>query len=349
MKNTLLKLTQDLVRFKSVTGDVIENKKCIDYVRDYLGPKALVEVYEKEGVYSLVATHSETKTPEVFLHGHLDVVPASSDQQFESYIEDGKLYGRGTSDMKAGCAINIELFKNNPEASVGLMLTCDEEIGGFDGAVHMIELGYLPKFIISTEPSCELIGNEAKGILRLEVVTRGKQGHSGYPWKNDNALHKQAEGMVNILRKYNRRICKEDCWETSVNFNLMEAGMKVNIIPGISTTKADIRYIPEENLEKIIDDFKTEFKDSDVKIILKEPAAFVEEGNHYVKKLAEASGGNSLVKKHGASDVRHFNSRGIPGVVFGPIGDDYHGNKEYVEIESIERVYKIIDSFLKKL
>jgi acetylornithine deacetylase/succinyl-diaminopimelate desuccinylase-like protein len=89
----------------------------------------------------------EGKHADIALCGHLDVVPPSKEGQFEAYEEDGKLYGRGCGDMKDGCAIMITLIQELlssgfTDKKIALWLTADEEIGGKDGMLALVQDGW---------------------------------------------------------------------------------------------------------------------------------------------------------------------------------------------------------------
>nr|EGQ40371.1 MAG: acetylornithine deacetylase/succinyl-diaminopimelate desuccinylase family [Candidatus Nanosalinarum sp. J07AB56] len=92
------------MRFETVEGNSEEIDRCLDYVREFFeGDEFVIQEFENGSATVLIVGFEDTLSPEVLLHGHVDVVPADS-QMFEPELEDGCLYGRGAGDMKAGVA-----------------------------------------------------------------------------------------------------------------------------------------------------------------------------------------------------------------------------------------------------
>ncbi len=129
------KIISDLIRFKTTSEKPEEIKKCADYILDYLNDDNIsIETTEIDGKFSIVATYSRTKAPDVFFNAHFDVVPGD-EAMFTPRLEGDKLYGRGSEDCKGQVAILLQLIKefSKVRPSIGLMLTSDEEIGGEKG------------------------------------------------------------------------------------------------------------------------------------------------------------------------------------------------------------------------
>ena len=152
MLQKIIELTNTLIRFKT-TEDSPSLVEAIDYIENYLREYPLViKSYFRQGKPSLVITFRESKEIDFFLNGHLDVVDAKAND-FEPRLEEGgKLYGRGSSDMKGPLAAMIVLMMDlsqlepNKRPDIGLMIVSDEEIGGEAGTYYLLnEEGYRSK------------------------------------------------------------------------------------------------------------------------------------------------------------------------------------------------------------
>ena len=134
-----------LIRFQTVTRDNDANRAAMEWIVEELaGLPIQVKWYESKGFPSVVITSQETTSPKILLAGHLDVVPGT-EESFQPKVEDGRLIGRGAYDMKMGIAAALNIFKalgdDLNKYDVGLMLTADEEIGGFNGVKYLVEQG----------------------------------------------------------------------------------------------------------------------------------------------------------------------------------------------------------------
>jgi len=351
IEEEILKLTEDLVRFKTVKGNSEEFEKAFEYIQSYFEGSQL-EVFEHEFSGFKTMIFATEEDPEVLLHGHIDVV-AADESMFNPTIKYGKIYGRGTADMKSGVASLMTVLKNTSHSSVGLMIVSDEEIGGFNGAKPLSE-EYSPNFVISAEPNntdkyMEII-TEQKGVIRAEIMAEGENAHGSRPWNGENAAEKLWEKYVELKQNF----CNEPTeWETTVNLGNFTSEGAANVVPDKASAQLDIRYTNNYGPEEIEEDMK-KIKGLKYNLNAVDPMLHTDSDNHYVQKLIQASqeiiNDNVVVgRKEPASDVRHFSEKNIPGVVFGPEGYHVHEDGEYAVINSFEDYYHSINQFLEKL
>lgn len=354
MLNNILNLSKELIKIKSIEGNSKELEEILELALSDLN-EYTVERFEKNGVKSALVYNTD-KRPEKFkiiLNGHLDVIPGKS-EQYNPREEDGKLYGVGSMDMKANLACIILAFKEiakKVDYPLGLQLVTDEEIGGFDGTKYQVEeQGVSADFIISSEPTNFNIVNEAKGVLWLEISTKGKTAHGAYPWRGENAILKM-NNFISELQKMNMNPDKQK-WVSTFNLSSIEtSNVAFNKIPDNCLIKLDIRYTPEDK-DVILDKIKNILpKDFKLKTIANESALITDSNDVYLKKLKKAGEdilGEDVILRgaQGSSDVRHFAKVGYAGVEFGPIGEGIGGDNEWVDIESLEKYYNIIEKFL---
>ena len=161
MRNEFLDILAKLINFHTTPGNTKEISQSLDYVNKQLGFYPFFKkTYIKNGVESRVWSTSDTKKTRFILNAHIDVVPAD-DSLFSLKQYGDKLMGRGVSDMKYSIALYIIALKNiynkyGKLPSVALMITSDEENGGFNGVKHLLE--YKKKFLSQKQPS-QLIQN----------------------------------------------------------------------------------------------------------------------------------------------------------------------------------------------
>lgn len=321
---------------------------------DYLSDNGINgQILENNGYKMYVATIGKGEKT-VVLNGHLDVVSGRS-EQFCPYLNGEKLYGRGTADMKGGCVgiINafVKLSKLDLNAKVMLQLVTDEETGGDNCSKFLVDNGYIGDFVICAEPTNLNPCIQSKGIIRIDIVSSGMSAHGSRPWEGKNAILKALSDfkLIESLEIIGRSSPYYE--SSSVNLAIINGGDIYNRVPDKCVMGLDIRYIPELDPTEILDRI-TNAIDGEVIVKVIEPGVYVTEDNHYVNKLV-----GSIKRKlddeeviirgqHGGSDARFFAQIGIPAIEFGPSGEGWHGDDEYVSISSIVSFEDIIEDFI---
>jgi succinyl-diaminopimelate desuccinylase len=141
-KDELVRVTQDLIRFKTTKDNLGEMRRCITYIKNYYkGIPVIIEEHVSNGKPSLFITLRKTKKPAFLMNGHIDVIEAD-EEQFSPFVRDGKLFGRGAVDMKAGVAACMLALKKAAQSKkkqdIGLMIVSDEEVSGEDGTGYLV-------------------------------------------------------------------------------------------------------------------------------------------------------------------------------------------------------------------
>jgi len=360
VKEELIKLTEDLIRFKSTKGNPGEIKKCIDYVKNYFsGDDFIVKEFESNGKPSLMITYTDTKKPKLLLNGHLDVVEAD-EEQFTPTIEGDKLLGRGSSDMKGGLACLMLLMKNfaKTKPNMGLMVVSDEEIGGKNGTSYLVKQGFGGDFMIAAEPnksdSPDIIDVtiKHKGISWLKITTKGKAIHASLPWLGENAADKLIKKYLEIKKMF-KTATINNTWKTTMSLGKINSGDAPNQVPEKAEMIIDIRYIETTDIDELIKKIKS-VGDINVEIIEKDPMLVNDENDPMIKKFqkyAEKVSKNKtrLIKFHGSTDARFTSAKGITSIVCGPHGQNLHGKGEYISIKGMELYYKVMEEFVRSL
>ncbi|MBI3984647.1 MAG: M20/M25/M40 family metallo-hydrolase [Candidatus Levybacteria bacterium] len=349
----ILLLTRQLISIPSTS----DNQKALNEAL-MLCKKELegfpVKEFEKNGSKSLLFSNQnkDLNNFRVILNAHLDVVPAK-DNQFNLVEKNGKLFGRGTNDMKAAAASMIILFKTLARKlpyAIGLQLVTDEEIGGFNGAKHQIEKGIRCDFVISGEPTNLGINNKAKGVIWIKIKSFGKTAHGAYLWNGKNAILEMNKFLVRLTKSF--PVPLKESWETTVNVASVECTNKTfNKVPDDCSILLDVRYIPQDK-DTFVERIKSLLpKDFTMETQVNEPSQDTDEDNEFIKLLKKSTKKITgrqypVIVKHGAADVRHFNQIGCAGITFGPMGEGLHSDEEWVETEGLSIYFEILKDFL---
>ena len=236
---------------------------------------------EKEGFYNEIVTHMKnniklhnlvtrigTGKKKIILSSHLDVVPAGDPSKwmyppFSAKEVNGRLYGRGSADMKGGLTSLIGVLKiisTNErfleKYELIFLGTADEE-AGMSGSLTLTKRGILNDAIllIIAEPTNLNIGIAEKGILWVKLRIHGKSAHGSTPEEGINAI----EGALNIIPQLSK--CLDDKTNpilgfSSLNIGKIKGGTKINIVPDYTELEIDFRLIPEQNPEFILNKLK---------------------------------------------------------------------------------------------
>jgi succinyl-diaminopimelate desuccinylase len=216
----IVQFTADLVRIPTVNPPGEEYEACARFLGDYLERRSFaVEYIAAEGRAEHTARHPRLNVigsrrggagPVVHLNGHIDVVPPGegwSVDPFGGLVREGKIFGRGVCDMKAGIAASVFAAEAIERAGVTLpgtveiSGTVDEESGGFAGVAYLAEAGRIKAgrtdFVIIPEPlNVDRICIGHRGVYWFEVTARGRIGHGSMPFLGVSAI----DGMGRLLQ-----------------------------------------------------------------------------------------------------------------------------------------------------
>ena len=349
-----VKLLKELIKIDSSTRE--KANEAIEYCVNYLHKHGVEgELIENNGFKSFVTTiGSGEKT--LILNGHLDVVSGNK-TQFDPVEKDGKIVGRGSADMKSGCVAMLQAIvklKDEPlDNKVMLQLVSDEETGGINCSKYLAEHGYVGDFVICTEPTNMKISLQSKGIIRLDVVTKGVSAHGSRPWQGVNAITKAYENYVKIKELPILAIGSEFYEHSSLNLAMVKGGDIYNRVPDECTMGFDIRYVPFLNPQDIIDEIKR-VVEGEVLVGAIEPGVATKSNDPYVEVFTNIvqsyypESPYEFAVQHGGSDGRFYAEQGIPVIEYGPIGNYWHGDGEYVEVESMYRLESILVDYIRQ-
>ncbi len=346
-------LAETLVRYKSTADRPEELADCLDFCRDYLSEEGIrTRIINRHGKPSLLANMKGYSTG-LLLTGHVDVV-SGKESQFHPKRVKNKIMGRGAADMKAGCAIALNVMRRlsaeNANDDVGLVLTSDEEIGGDEGIGHLVEKGLHADFAVAMEPRQKGITVEHKGMIWAKLHAKGISGHASRPWETQNAAVKLMKGVEEALALTPNSTHEE--WSDTASLTILSSGKVPNQVPDEAEAVIDYRTITEEAQERIIRELG-KIPDIHVEILKRAPMLTMAKDHSNInalRRIAQQRIGKTipLIHGHGSSDMRWLSAKGIPCVEFGPNGNGHHGGEEWVSIPDMKKLEETYMEFARR-
>lgn len=373
-----LEILDRLIAFPTVSRQ--PNSDLVDYAEDLLhtaGARCERVGLEDGSRTNLYATLGPEGVPGVMLSGHTDVVPvegqAWSQNPFILHRSDGRVFGRGTADMKGFCASVLAAAERAEELHTPLhiALSYDEEIGciGVRSLIDMLEGAPVrPMLCIVGEPTSMAVATGHKGKTALRTVCTGREGHSALAPLALNALHLAAD-FIGLLRAEQAGLASDgtrdgdyDVPYTTVHAGIMRGGVQVNIVPNRAEIDWEIRSLASDDPTAVLARIDTAAQDLLRSTGDADAAIATEITNSYpgldTPRMAEAvgfvkslTGANGTIKVAFGTEGGLFDTRlGIPTVVCGP-GSMAQGHKpdEFVTEEQLERCDAMLDGLLAKL
>jgi succinyl-diaminopimelate desuccinylase len=304
--------------------------------------------------------------PVVYFHGHYDVVPAQRRDQFEPRLQAGRVYGRGTADMKGGLAAMIFAVRVLKDlrvplgGRVALCVVPDEETGGARGSARLAEMGLLGEdgiAMFTAEPTSGAIWNANRGALSLRITVRGKHAHVGLQHQGINAFEhmlRAAAALGELKADVERRETQFTIEPAEARRSILmmggrvEGGTGFNAVPSECTFTVDRRINPEEELatEKarllaVLDNLRREGLQIEHEVLQEAPSAAVATDHPAARALGKAvetiSGRSPRFGMcPGLLETRFYARAGVPALAYGPgMLEVAHGPNESVSIDAL--------------
>ena len=347
---TPTEMLAELVAFDTVSAK--SNLALIGFVADYLNlhgvDSTLIHNDEKTKA-DLFATIGPLEAGGIALSGHTDVVPVTgqdwSDDPFELVRRDGKMFGRGTADMKGFIAAVLAAVPHFVSARlrrpIHIVLSYDEEVGCLGIRPLLAKIGRVlpkPAIAIVGEPTDMKTVTAHKGIYGFETIVRGVAAHSSAPDLGANAIAYGAAAVVHInemaerWRHEGQRDDRFDPPYTSVNTGLMDGGNALNIIPAHCAIRWEFRPVPAADpdalcreIEQYIDKellprFRAEHSATDIttRRLSAVPGMDTPDDAPAVQLVSRLTGANRTYAVSYAAEAGLFQRADISTVICGP-------------------------------
>jgi succinyl-diaminopimelate desuccinylase len=369
-RQEMIHILSDLVAIPTVNPPGKAYRRCVDFLSGLLkGWRIEHEVISvSKGKYPrfcILGRVGEGETG-LHLHGHYDVVPAYSNEQFVPKVKGDVLYGRGSSDMKSGLVAilyTLRFFQktgNGFKGQISFSFVPDEESGSRLGTQHLYQAGRLPRpslGMLMPEPTSGKVWYANKGALTYRVTVHGKPAHVALGHQGRNAF----ESMVNVVQSLLGLKEKVSQRRTSFPVNPPEAALSVMLIGGESGSGVNYNVVPDRAYFTIDRRINPEEKLTEAKQELTETFRKAGEGGIEIETELVQEGESSAADPGsplaialkdsitdvrgeipsfelcpGLCEIRFFNKQGIPAYAYGPgLLEVSHGPEEYVKIEDI--------------
>lgn len=369
-------LLKDLVSFD--TTSINSNRELIDYIVDYLARYGVDSelVLDQSGTKAnLIARIGPEHVAGIVLSGHTDVVPAREagwvSPAFELSEREGKLYGRGTCDMKGfiACALAAvpALVAAPLERPVYLCFSYDEEVGCLGApslAAYLTQLRQRPLLAIIGEPSEMKFINGQKGKIAMRCHVRGTAGHSSMAPNHVNAIQYSAK-IISMIEELADNFNQNGPFDhdysvphSTMLTTMIHSGVATNITPEASAFNFEIRSLPDQDPVAVIDQLKQRVEDElvpEMKAVSSKAGVEWEEifsypamgdcagtpGFELIKELLPAWGGKV---SYGSEGGVFETVAQVPALILGPGSIvQAHRTDEYIEIDQLSQCLSFLD------
>lgn len=364
-----MRLLGDLVAFPSVSGD--GNRDVTEYLERCLqsaGARVWTEPDATGAKLNLFATIGPDMPGGVILSGHTDVVPVAdqpwSTDPFTLTERDGRLYGRGTCDMKgfvAACvAMAPDFARADLKVPVHFAFTYDEEVGCFGAQALTASLaarGLRPAAAIIGEPTLMQLVDGHKGCFEYTTRITGREGHGSAPDLGVNAVEYGARFILKLvelrarLKAMSPADCPFDPPHTTINPGVLIGGQAHNVIPGKARIDWEMRPVQASDaefvktelarlVETLLPEMRAVEPGADVRTeIVAEVAGLERVAQNRARDLVvELTGANAAGLVPFGTEAGLFQAIGIPSVICGPGAiAQAHKPDEYLEIDQLDQ------------
>ncbi len=354
-------------------------RQCIQYLSKMLQAweiehRIIPVPYKDNDRFSIIGSDGNGNKG-LHFHGHYDVVPADSPDQFQPHIKNDCVYGRGSADMKSGIVamlfaiLIIKEMGIKTGGKITFSIVPDEETGGKLGIEYLFKSGYLPLpstsllGMLMPEPTSGLVWNASKGALTCRIRIKGKFAHVGLAHEGENAF----EHMVTLANDFLKLKKKIDTRKTNLPVEPREAnrsvmliggetgsGFNFNTVPENAFFTIDRRFNPEEKLEEVkqeINQILDEHRKKGIKLetdIIQEADSSISGTKTLAAEALQQSFRYVTGKEPkfilcpGVCETRYFSKQGVPAYAYGPgLLEQAHSPKEFVALNSVFDCTKI--------
>ena len=336
--------------------------------------------------YNLRADLSVGAEKTLVIYAHLDVVPAEGEWDTDPFCavqKNGRVYGRGVSDCKGSvaalvAALKALLSRDMPKYNLSILLTTDEEVGGYSGLCYLTDLGQVKgDLMLCMDGFSDDVGIGSNGIITWDVLVKGRSAHSGSSFLGVNAVERSIlvmESLMDLKKVVQARRSRLPASSPVksvgienlmpiLNITMVNGGVKENIVPDRCVLRGDRRVIPEERMEdameeieRALEPLRSEGIDFELKFYPGYPPMSVDPEHAWVNEVREAVERRmgfmpQLSAAQGSLDQAYATEKtGIPTCVYGvgrQLESNIHAPNENVRIADLEGYTKFLIELLQ--
>lgn len=362
-----IELTQKLVAMNTVNPPGNE-RACLELLADVLhraGADVVLHPMGQERGNMVARIEGGTNAKPLCFTGHVDTVPIGlapwSFDPFCGTVSNGKLLGRGSSDMKAGVAAFVSAACDyaggkDRKQPVELIITSGEETG-CEGAIALAQHQTLSQVraLVVAEPTSNALANGHKGVLWLKALFAGKTAHGSMPHLGDNAAYKAADALQ-VLRDFQFDAAPHRLGSPTLNAGYVHAGININSVPDLAEIGIDIRTTPAVAHGAIRKKLAEALGEAKLEDILDLAAVWTEENDTWLtqaKRIADDISGHASKEPFSVSYFTDASALSAaighpPIIVLGP-GEAAmaHRTDEYCDVARISEAKKIYSGLMQ--
>jgi succinyl-diaminopimelate desuccinylase len=302
----------------------------------------------------------------LYFHGHYDVVPAQSSEQFQPVRKEHFLFGRGSCDMKGGIVAMLFAVRALKECGVklngkiALTLVPDEETGGAHGSAWLAAQGLLGRNAIGMllpEPTSGVVWNANRGVITLRIKVLGKSAHVGLQHRGENAFEQMVrvvERLQQLKREVEQRKTSHAIGSEQTRNSILMlggesgGGTNFNVVPEQCWFTIDRRINPEEDFDaekdtliNVLEDCRRDGIRLEWEILQEGRASACSDDDKLARTLAQnvkAITGEAprFELCPGLLEIRFYAAKGVPAYAYGPgLLSVAHGPNEYVDMRKV--------------
>ena len=284
----------------------------------------------------------------LLLNAHLDTVGvAGMDAPHEPHIEDGRMYGRGTYDMKGGLAAILDAAGRAKErglrGDVIVTAVADEEVASI-GTEAVLERVRADAAVV-VEPTELKLAVAHKGFAGFEIETHGVAAHGSRPHLGIDAIAKMGPILV-ALKELDARLQAGAqhplLGPGSVHASLIDGGQEFSSYPARCLLTGERRTIPTETIQQVEREVGALVGDADLRLIIAREPFEIESDHPFVELVGRCAGETEVGGMSYWADSALLGAAGIPTVLYGPAGEGAHAEIEWVDLDSVAHVRDVM-------
>ena len=284
----------------------------------------------------------------LLLNAHMDTVGIDTmDAPFDARVEDGRLYGRGSYDMKGSLAaimvVAAEAKRRSLRGDVVVAAVADEEVASI-GTEALVASGRRFDGAVIAEPTELDVAIAHKGFVGFEIETRGRAAHGSRPELGEDAIARMGPVLVRLDELAGELLSRPThplLRSGSIHASLIEGGQEFSSYPERCLLTGERRTIPGESLEDVERELAALADGAEWRLgVSRQPFEVAEDEE--IVRLVHGHAGTNVIGVPFWTDAALVAAAGVPAVVFGPHGEGAHAAVEWVDLASVERCAEVL-------